>query len=171
MADLPDPQYCPQCATPLIRRQAHGKERLACPSCDFVHFSDPKVAVGVVVENEAGWVLYTRRAHEPQMGAWGLPSGFVDRGELLPEAAQREVREETGLDVAIDDLLGVFSALGHPVIFVAYRGHPVGGELVAGPEAFEVRYFPPYALPATAFPTDPEIVAAWRLARAAESVE
>ncbi len=164
---LVEPTFCPLCSAPLEPRQAHGARRLACPRCEFVHFNDPKVAVGVLVEDAQGRLLYTQRNHDPQMGAWAFPSGFVDRAEELRAAAVREVREETGLDVAVDGLLGVFSQSGNPVVFIAYHGHPVGGALSPGAEATDVRFFATTELPPPAFPFDTEILAAWRATRRA----
>lgn len=160
-----DPKFCPLCATLLEERRLADRIRPACPRCEFVHYADPKVAVGVLVEEGDGRLLYTRRNHEPKLGAWAFPSGFVDRGEDVREAAVREVREETGLDVTLDRLLGVFSRAGEPVIFIVFRAHPVGGSLRPGPEAFAVRFFPEAGLPPAAFPTDDEVLAAWRASR------
>ena len=96
------------------------------------------------------------------LGRWAFPSGYVDAGEVVEEAALREVREETGVEVALDRLLGVWSHADDPVIFVAYAGHHVAGEAAAGPEAFEVAYFDPDELPDLPFPHDQEVMAAWR---------
>ena len=142
--------------------------RSVCPSCGYVHFEDPKVAVGVVVEMDGGIVL-GKRNHEPKQGLWSFPSGFVDAGEELEEAARREVEEETGLKVSIDRLLGVYSTRGERVVFVAYAGSPVGGELVAGEECMEVATFPPDRLPEMAFPNDEAIMRAWFAGRDAAS--
>ena len=161
---MPDltPKYCPLCAALLQPREEHGRLRPACPNCEFVHFADPKVAVGVLVSDEAGRLLYTKRAHEPGMGRWAFPSGFVDRGEEIRVAARRELREETGLQVELGAMLGVYSREGDPVVFIVFEGHPSGGALEAGSEAFEVRFFAPDELPPPAFPFDDEIVAAWK---------
>ena len=162
-----EPRFCPLCAAPLTDRAVGETRRRACPACAFVHYSDPKVAVGVLVEDDRGWLLHTQRNHNPQRGAWALPSGFVDRGEDARAAARREVREETGLEVALDALLGVFSHPGDPVIFIVFRAHPVGGTLRPGPEAQALRYFPPDALPPPLFPSDQEVREAWRATHAA----
>ena len=162
-----EPLFCPLCAARLTERAVAGTRRRACPACEFVNYPDPKVAVGVLVEDDRGWLLYTQRNHDPQRGAWALPSGFVDRGEDVRAAAIREVREEAGLEVALDALLGVFSHSGDPVVFIVFRAHPVGGTLQPGPEAQALRYFPPDALPPPAFPSDREVREAWRAARAA----
>jgi 8-oxo-dGTP diphosphatase len=77
-------------------------------------------------------------------------------------AAAREVLEETGVEVALDRLLGVWSHAGDPVIFVAYAGHLLAGEARAGDEAFEVAWFDPGELPDLPFPHDDEVIAAWR---------
>lgn len=135
--------------------------RPACARGHYMWFPDPKVAVGVVVERE-GRILLVRRNHEPALGRWAFPSGFVDAGEVVEEAAVREVLEETGVAVRLDRLLGVYSEPGHPVVFIAYAGTAVGGAARAGDEAFEVRYFDPEALPALPFPHDERVMAAWR---------
>src|SRR5215207_5295209 len=147
------PSFCAECGGPLEMREAFGKLRPACSLCKTVAFEDPKVAVGVVVEMDGGIVL-GKRAHEPMMGAWSFPSGFVDSGEVLEVAAVREVEEETGLKVRLDRLIGVYSRPGERVVFIAYAGTPVGGKLEAGEECFEVRTFPQNALPPLAFPND-----------------
>ncbi len=159
------PRYCPLCATPLQTREHAGASRLACPACEFIHYDDPKLAVGALIEDEAGRLLYTQRDHQPAMGAWAWPSGFVDRGEELRAAAAREVREETGIEAVIDDLLGAYSRAGDPLVFIAFAGRAVGGTLRAGPEARDVRFFPLACLPPPAFPHDPEILRRWRARR------
>jgi ADP-ribose pyrophosphatase YjhB (NUDIX family) len=166
---VPDilPVHCPLCAARLEQRVIDTLARRACPHCDYVHYQDPKVAVGALIEDGQGRLLYTHRNHQPQMGAWALPSGFVDRGEELHHAVIREVREETGLDTAVDDLLGVFSRADDPVIFIVYTLHQIGGQLAPGPEAHDVRFFAEAELPPPAFPSDPDILAAWRARRSA----
>jgi 8-oxo-dGTP diphosphatase len=156
---LPRPAtFCAACATRL-ERDTEGRPR--CPACGFVWYPDPKVAVGVLAERD-GRLLLVRRNHEPRMGEWAFPSGYVDAGEVIEEAAAREVREETGVEVRLDALLGVFSERGNPVIFVAYAGTITEGEPAPGPEASEVGLFDPDALPPLAFEHDPEVVTAWR---------
>jgi ADP-ribose pyrophosphatase YjhB (NUDIX family) len=152
--------FCPECGARLETREAFGKPRSVCPDCGRVHFEDPKVAVGVVVELDGGIVL-GKRNHDPKMGCWSFPSGFVDAGEVVEEAARRECQEETGLEVSIDRLLGVYSAPGERVIFLAFAGTAVGGALEAGEECIEVRVFPPDRLPEMAFPNDDAIMNAW----------
>ena len=157
---LPDPpRHCPSCGA-AYEADAPVSPR-PCARCDHIWYRDPKVATGVVLLHE-GRVLLVRRNHEPMLGRWAFPSGYVDAGEVVEEAAKREVLEETGVEVALDQLLGVWSHAGDPVIFVAYAGHHVNGEARAGPEAFEVAYFNPDALPDLPFPHDGEVIAAWR---------
>lgn len=156
--------FCLNCGSALSAAEAFGRTRLVCPTCGHVHFDDPKVAVGVVVERH-GEIVLGRRNHEPKLGCWSFPSGFVDAGEVLEEAAAREVEEETGLKVMIERLLGVFSTAGERTVFIAYAGRAIGGELEAGDECFEVRAFPPDQLPELAFPHDGAILAAWARGR------
>ncbi|HWC30501.1 MAG TPA: NUDIX hydrolase [Dehalococcoidia bacterium] len=156
--------FCRECGHALEQRLAFGKTRGVCPACGYTHFEDPKVAVGVVVEMDGGIVL-GRRNHEPKMGCWSFPSGFVDAGEVPEDAAAREVEEETGVLVQLDRLLGVYSKPGERVIFIAFAGHAVGGALEAGEECIEVAVFPPDRLPELAFPNDGAILAAWSSGR------
>lgn len=155
-------RFCPQCGAPLRRRIAFGRRRQVCPQCSYVHFNDPKVAVGVVAQRR-GRLLLVRRDHEPRLGEWSFPSGFVDAGEVLEEAAARETKEETGLDVRIQRLLGAYSTPGERVIFIAYAGRVTGGRIEVGAECQDVRFFPPDSLPPLAFSHDAAILRTWRL--------
>ena len=156
------PRFCPRCGAGL-RLEGRADGRRWCAACEFVHYVDPKLAVVALVEDEAGRLLYVQRDHEPQLGAWAWPSGFVDAGEDVRAAARREVREETGLEVELGELLGVWSGGGDPVVLLVWRARPVGGRLQPGPEALEAAWRSPSELPPT-FPHDPEILNAWRAA-------
>jgi ADP-ribose pyrophosphatase YjhB (NUDIX family) len=125
-----------------------------------VYYNDPKVGVGVLAERR-GKLLLVKRNHEPRFGEWSFPSGYVDAGEVVEEAAVRETKEETGLDVRIDRLLGAYSTAGERVIFLAYAARVSGGRIVVGEECQDVRFFDPERLPPLAFPHDDEIVRAW----------
>lgn len=154
-------RYCPQCATPLKRRRVAGRQRPSCSRCGYTYYEDPKVAAGVVAEKE-GRILLVRRNHEPKLGCWSFPSGFVDAGEKVEDAAVREVREEAGVEVALRGLVGVYSRPGERVIFIVYAGNVVAGEPTPGEEAMEARYFDPDRLPPLAFPHDQQVVSDWR---------
>jgi len=86
---------------------------------------------------------------------WALPGGFVDVGERVEDAVRREAREETGLDIDLIALLGVYSdpardPRGHTVSAV-YLSKRVGGEFRAADDAAEAAMFHPDELPPLAF--------------------
>ncbi|MEI7925890.1 MAG: NUDIX domain-containing protein [Chloroflexota bacterium] len=166
MALQPPPRFCPRCGHAMPALVPGEVLRCAEPACGYAWYRDPKVAVGVVVEDADGRVLLVRRNHEPRMGQWAFPSGFVDAGEILEAAAAREVREEAGVAVRIDALLGAYSEADEPVIFIAYAGSITGGTPAPGDEAIEVGVFAPDALPPLAFVHDDRVMAAWRAHRA-----
>ena len=132
-----------------------------CPGCGKIIYYDPKVVATSVVERGA-MVLIVKRAMEPGLGLWSLPGGYVDRGEAVEQAAQREVKEETGLDVKVTGLVGIFSEPGYPVILVAYDSQVLGGELQPGPEVMELGFFSPEKLPPLAFTRDVQVLKDWR---------
>lgn len=124
-------------------------------------FYDPKVSVISIVPRDDK-ILMIRRGTDVGYGLWGLPGGYVDRGEVVESAAAREVWEETGLEVEIGDLLGLFSEPGNPVMVAAYAAQETGGTLEAGPEALEVGFFSVDQLPELAFPRDREVLKRWQ---------
>ncbi|MCH7706444.1 MAG: NUDIX domain-containing protein [Chloroflexi bacterium] len=126
----------------------------------MVHFLDPKLVAGVIVEMDRKLVMI-KRDLEPGMGLWTFPAGFVDRGEVVEEAAKREVREETGLEVEIRELVGVYSRDGDANILVVYAGKAAGGQLQAGEEVQEAGLFDPGLLPPLAFERDDAIIQRW----------
>jgi 8-oxo-dGTP diphosphatase len=154
-------KYCPSCATPLEVRQVADAQRPVCPKCGRVIYYDPKVAAISIIQRE-GKILMVRRAGEPGYGLWSMPGGYVDRGEVVEEAAAREVREETGLIVQIERLIGLFSEAAYPVMVAAYTAREIGGYLEAGPEALEVGFFAWDDLPPLAFPRDQLIIGRWQ---------
>ena len=100
----------------------------------------PVECAGAVVRDETGRLLLVRRGREPAAGLWSLPGGRVEPGETAAEAAAREVQEETGLTVEVGRVL---------IEAVIWDGHyrvkdfaasVVGGDLVAGDDAAEVRW-------------------------------
>ncbi|MFB6294404.1 MAG: NUDIX domain-containing protein [Candidatus Nanohaloarchaea archaeon] len=109
-----------------------------------------RVATDVVV-TRGDEVLLIRRGRPPFEGMWALPGGHVEDGEQVRDAVVREAREETGLDIALEELLGVYDEPGRdprgPVISIVYTASPAGGELSAGTDAAAARWFPLDDLP------------------------
>jgi len=165
-----DVKYCPKCATELVSRLDGDRKRPTCPDCGFVFYFNPIVGAGALVETE-GRVVLVRRGVEPKAGLWCLPSGYVEADELVEQAAVREMKEETGLEIEIDDMLGVYSFGREPQtgVLLLYAAHTVGGVLQAGDDAAEVGVFAPDELPSEeqiAFGTHLQALRDWRRARA-----
>lgn len=104
-------------------------------------------AVGAFVQDDDGRVLLIRRGDN---GLWALPGGGQDIGESVAGAVLREVREETGLDVKITGVVGIYSNPGHVIAYddgevrqeysVVVRARVVGGTLGAGDDAADARW-------------------------------
>ena len=156
-----DINYCQRCGHGLVERKIDDVLRPCCPSCGYVVFLDPKLAAVVLVYTE-GQLVMVRRGIEPALGRWSFPSGYVDRGEAVEDAAIREVKEETGLDIRVDRLVGLYSGDGGPVVLAVYSATPTGGALESGTEVQEVALFPVDELPPLPFPHDYEILRDWQ---------
>jgi ADP-ribose pyrophosphatase YjhB (NUDIX family) len=116
-------------------------ERLVCVQCGFVFYLDPKVAVGTVIRDNDDRIVLVKRAIEPGYGKWVYPGGYVDRGELVQDAAVREAREEAGLQVRLERLINVYSYPGRAPVVIVYSATIVGGTLMVDDEGLEARFF------------------------------
>jgi ADP-ribose pyrophosphatase YjhB (NUDIX family) len=144
-------RFCPRCGAPLEQRRLKAGEpvRLVCSveRCGFVFYLDPKIAVGTIIRTDAGRLVLVRRAIEPGYGKWVFPGGYVDRGEMLTDAAVREAREECGLDVHLEGLVNIYSYAGRTPVIVVYAATVVGGTLAADDECLEAAEFGGEAIP------------------------
>lgn len=105
-------------------------------------------SVNVVVENDKGEILMIRRTDNDN---WALPGGAIDLGESVAEAGVRETREETGVDVEIIGLVGVYSDPKHVIHYtsndevrqefsIVLVARPIGGQLTLSRESNDVRW-------------------------------
>jgi ADP-ribose pyrophosphatase YjhB (NUDIX family) len=97
-----------------------------------------------------GDLLLVKRDREPSKGLWTLPGGRLEPGETLREAIVREVREETGVDIDVDGLIGVAEwisrdddgALAHHYVILDFTARPRGRDIRHGDDAADVRWVP-----------------------------
>ncbi|MDA0812370.1 MAG: NUDIX domain-containing protein [Verrucomicrobia bacterium] len=100
-------RFCPGCGTPTSgpaatqQRQSTAK-KFECTSCGYVMYFNPGSAVAAILAVPDGRVLFLRRQRDPGKGMLGLPGGFIDPGESAEQALTREVSEETGLAIDLD---------------------------------------------------------------------
>ena len=133
---------------------------------------NPLVGVGAVIV-EQNRVLLIRRGQPPLLGEWSLPGGVLECGETLRDAVAREAREETGLAVETREMLGVYERLiqgdegrmRYHYVLIDFLCRPVAGDLKAGSDAADVRWFTRDELPALNLADDTNDVVLKGLAR------
>lgn len=122
------------------------RTRSVCTACGSVHYVNPKVVVGCIVEHR-GALLLARRDIEPARGRWTFPAGYLETGEGSFAGAARETVEETRASV---EPLGLHAVLDIPHIgqvYTVFRARLLGEEFGTTPESSEVRLVEPGAIP------------------------
>ena len=134
--------FCSQCGSSVSRRIPEGDnlERYVCDDCDAVHYQNPKIVTGCIIECE-GKILLCRRAIEPRYGLWTIPAGFMELNETTHAAAKRETYEEATAVVEIDELFAVYNIPHVSQVYMIYRAHLESPEFAPGVESLDVRLF------------------------------
>jgi ADP-ribose pyrophosphatase YjhB (NUDIX family) len=132
-----------------------------------VAFRNPVASIPVLIVGADGRFLLCRRAeHAVDGGKWCLPCGFIEYDEDFFSAARREAKEETGLEVEIDSIIGAASMFHTPErhdMAVVLLARPAGGELAPSDDVDDVRWFAfDESLPELAFEADAHIIARYR---------
>ncbi|MBQ6218321.1 MAG: NUDIX hydrolase [Methanosphaera sp.] len=110
----------------------------------MTEYRNPALTVDTIIINDESIVLI-KRLNNPYKNHWAIPGGFVEYGEKVETAAVREAKEETGLDIELTKLVGVYSdpnrdPRGHTVT-VAYTAKIIGGTLKSDSDAKDARFF------------------------------
>jgi ADP-ribose pyrophosphatase YjhB (NUDIX family) len=144
----PDYRFCPRCAGRLETRTLKDgdPERLVCGACGFVFYLGPKLVVGAIFELDGGVVLI-QRSIDPGYGKWTFPGGFVERGEVAEAAAMREVLEESGIEIEVTGIVGLYTYSGQIPAIAVFSGRVTGGEPTPLDETMAVRSFARDELP------------------------
>lgn len=103
------------------------------------------ITVDLIISRPDGSIVLVKRSFEPFKDYWALPGGFLEYGHTVEETAIREAKEETGLEIHIEKVVGVYShpkrdPRGH-IISICLLTKEIGGELAAGSDAKEAKGF------------------------------
>lgn len=145
--------YCYQCGAPLRAKMTEGRMREVCRNCGWIHYLHRKVSAAIRIVEE-GKLLLVQRGIEPWKNAWYMPAGYLEVDEDPRECAKREAFEETGFEVNVGDLIGVYTYEDDPRgngIVLLYQGEITGGEIRPNREMIQVQFFSPAELEGITF--------------------
>lgn len=161
---VPRPQryaFCPKCGDKLELRPGQELPRLTCTSCAFILYENPVVGVAAIVLNESRQVLLGRRRGGLYQDLWCIPCGYLEYHEDVYHGVKREFKEETNLDIEIEQVFSVQSNFHDPdrhSVGIWFLASICGGEMQAGDDLSEVAYFDLHTVPPLAFPTDHTVI-------------
>ncbi|HEX7368141.1 MAG TPA: NUDIX hydrolase [Candidatus Saccharimonadales bacterium] len=133
--------FCMECGAPL------NKQTDTEYVCDNGHtfWNNPRATTDVVSLNSDNQVLFSKRAREPAKGMYNLPGGFCEYGESAKQTAVREIKEETGLDIAENNLGLIFACPGpynenEWLITTVYLVRRWSGEIASADDSLELSW-------------------------------
>jgi len=148
--------YCPKCGGKLEYKNQKNFLRLTCIKCLYIFYENPIVGVAAIILDEQGRVLLGRRTASYK-GLWCIPCGYVEYTEDVYDSVVREFKEETNLDIIVEDVFTVQSNFHNPdvhTVGIWFLARIAGGVPEAGDDLDQVAFFALNDLPPLAFPTD-----------------
>ena len=149
-------KFCSQCGGSVSEFVPAGdnRPRFVCDACQTVHYLNPRIVAGCLPVWQ-DQVLLCRRAIEPRRGYWTLPAGFMENGETVQQAAERETLEEANARVTGLQLYTLFDLPHINQVYMFFRAELLDQAYCAGDESLEVRLFAQTDIPWSelAFPT------------------
>jgi NADH pyrophosphatase NudC (nudix superfamily) len=139
--------FCLKCGATMVKKEVDGEPRTACPACDYVFWNNPVPIAGTIVTQGESILLVQRQIDPPDR--YALVAGYLEAHESAKEAAVREVKEETNLDVVIKSIVGVYScrAVRLNAIFIVQHAQVIGGQLQLSSELRDAKWFTCETLP------------------------
>lgn len=141
-------KFCSNCAQPVSLSVPAGDHlpRFVCAACGTIHYENPRIIAGCVIEHE-GKILLCKRAIEPRHGYWTAPAGFMENGESVQQAAAREAQEEALAQVQIGSLLAIVNVLRAHQVHMMFRATLTDPSFGIGPESLESQLYAEEEIP------------------------
>ena len=141
-------KFCSSCGAPLTLKVPPGDTlpRHVCDACHTIHYQNPRMVVGCIVEWEDR-VLLCRRGIEPRHGLWTVPAGYMENGETTFQGAIRETLEEANARVEIGPLYALYNIPHINQVYILFRARLLDLDVSPGAETLEVRLFTENEIP------------------------
>jgi len=140
---LEEAKFCPRCGEEAT---VDYPRSINCPHCGYGAYYNPKPVAAAIPVTPDGRIILLRRGFDPGKDLWTFPGGFVDLGESVEEATQREAQEELEIDLALTGLVGVYSRPQDRVVLIVFAATTTDTPRTT-PEAIEVTPFTAEEIP------------------------
>jgi ADP-ribose pyrophosphatase YjhB (NUDIX family) len=133
-------KFCSDCGNPVALKVPPGDTlpRHVCDACHTIHYQNPRMVVGCIVEWEDR-ILLCKRAIEPRYGYWTVPAGFMENGETTQQGAARETLEEAKARVEVGPLYALYNIPHINQVYILFRARLLDLDFGAGAETLETK--------------------------------
>lgn len=141
-------KFCAYCGGKCEKKIPKGDDhvRSVCTQCKAIHYKNPKLINGVIIEHK-GQILLAKRAIEPRYGTWTIPAGFMELKETTQAGAVRECWEETEAKLKNVQLFGVYNIIANSQVYVIFHAQLDGEHFKPTEESLDVQLFDPENIP------------------------